>query len=246
MLCSHRGPNHCDFIVIESSKFRIKFQESNKKIFTSQARHLNSEILNPRKTPDCRSLNCKMISQDENFVGGRGGKVEGMKRISVRIIQSSSDYPANMELCQVEAGCNCGTPGLLTTAWRRARLKMCLVCEWVLPPLRAVAFDALIEIISMRIEPSQTCLRAAWLLLCSSSASPSAFTLLSFWMTEDPCNIKVQIVEVTAGPWKGTSMLGCQTDILAIAQSFTSIVMCFVLKTKCQRDKTLVALLKMW
>lgn len=52
-----------------------------------------------------------MISQDENFVGGRGewgwgvegGLAEGMKRISVRIIQSSSDYPPNMELCQVEA-----------------------------------------------------------------------------------------------------------------------------------------------
>lgn len=27
---------------------------------------------------------------------------EGMKRISVRIIQSLSDYPPNMELCQVE------------------------------------------------------------------------------------------------------------------------------------------------
>lgn len=31
-----------------------------------------------------------------------------MKRISVRIIQSLSDYPGNMELCQVEEVCNCG------------------------------------------------------------------------------------------------------------------------------------------
>lgn len=52
-----------------------------------------------------------MISQAESFVVGRGGGAEGMKRISVRIIQSLSDYPANMELCQVEAGCNCGSPG---------------------------------------------------------------------------------------------------------------------------------------
>lgn len=188
-----------------------------------------------------------MISQDENFVGERGGGAEGMKRISVRIIQSSSDYPANTGSCQVEAGCNCGTRGFCLPprgcAWH---LKMCPVCERVWLPLRAVAFDALIEIISMRIEPSQTRLRAAWILLCGGSASPSAFTFLSVWMTEDPCNIKVQIVEVAAGPRKGTSILGCQTGIMGIAQRFTSIVMCFVLKTKCQPDKTLVALLKMW
>ncbi len=38
-----------------------------------------------------------MILQNENLQGAAG-----MKRISVRIIQSLSDYPGNMELCQVE------------------------------------------------------------------------------------------------------------------------------------------------
>lgn len=38
-----------------------------------------------------------MILQNENLQGA-----EGMKRISVRIIQSLSDYPGNMERCQVE------------------------------------------------------------------------------------------------------------------------------------------------
>lgn len=33
-LQSHReGANHCDFIVIESGKFRIKFRESNKNLY---------------------------------------------------------------------------------------------------------------------------------------------------------------------------------------------------------------------
>lgn len=32
-----QGANHCDFIVTESGKFRIKFLESKKKMFTPQA-----------------------------------------------------------------------------------------------------------------------------------------------------------------------------------------------------------------
>lgn len=39
-----------------------------------------------------------------------------MKRISVRIIQSLSDYPANMELCQVEGVVIVGLRFLFTPA----------------------------------------------------------------------------------------------------------------------------------
>lgn len=39
-----------------------------------------------------------------------------MKRISVRIIQSLSDYPGNMELCQVEEAVIVGVQFLFTTS----------------------------------------------------------------------------------------------------------------------------------
>lgn len=51
-----------------------------------------------------------MILQNENLQGA-----EGMKRISVRIIQSLSDYPGNMELCQVEEVVIVGVQFLFTT-----------------------------------------------------------------------------------------------------------------------------------
>ena len=41
---------------------------------------------------------------------------EGRKGISVRIIQSLSDYPGNMELCQVEAAVIVGVRFLFTTS----------------------------------------------------------------------------------------------------------------------------------
>lgn len=53
-----------------------------------------------------------MILQNENLQGA-----EGMKRISVRIIQSLSDYPGNMELCQVEEVCNCGCAVSVYYSW---------------------------------------------------------------------------------------------------------------------------------
>lgn len=43
-------------------------------------------------------------------------RAEGMKRISVRIIQSLSDYPGNMELCQVEEVVIVGVQFLFTTS----------------------------------------------------------------------------------------------------------------------------------
>lgn len=52
-----------------------------------------------------------MILQNENLQGA-----EGMKRISVRIIQSLSDYPANMGLCQVEEVVIVGVQFLFTTS----------------------------------------------------------------------------------------------------------------------------------
>lgn len=59
-------------------------------------------------------------------------------------------------------GCNCGALGFClpprgsvhTWKWNVPCVRG-WVCVCVLPPLRAVAFGALIEIISMRIEPSQ-------------------------------------------------------------------------------------------
>lgn len=51
-----------------------------------------------------------MILQNENLQGAAG-----MKRISVRIIQSLSDYPGNMELCQVEEVVIVGVQFLFTT-----------------------------------------------------------------------------------------------------------------------------------
>lgn len=51
-----------------------------------------------------------MILQNENLRGA-----EGRKRISVRIIQSLSDYPGNMELCQVEEFVIVGVQFLFTT-----------------------------------------------------------------------------------------------------------------------------------
>ena len=81
---------------------------------------------------------------------------EGMKRISVRIIQSLSDYPGNMELCQVEEVVIVGVRSFcLLPVWVCARAKSVPVRECVLLLWKAVAFCTLIEIISMRIEPSQ-------------------------------------------------------------------------------------------
>lgn len=77
-----------------------------------------------------------------------------MKRISVRIIQSLSDYPPNMELCQVEevviVVCAVSVYYSVQAFFLRARKTRC-----VLRLIKAVAFRTLIEIISMRIEPSQ-------------------------------------------------------------------------------------------
>lgn len=152
-----------------------------------------------------------MISQDENFVGGRGKGGGGIGWRNEK--DFCQDYPIFLWLSTKHgavsggSGCNCGALGFClppcgsvhTWKWNVPCVRG-WVCVCVLPPLRAVAFGALIEIISMRIEPSQPARVLAWLLLCNCLASPSAFTLLSFWMTEDPCNIKVRIVEVTAGP----------------------------------------------
>lgn len=52
-----------------------------------------------------------MILQNENLQGA-----EGMKRISVRIIQSLSDYLGNMELRQVEKVVIAGVQSLFTTS----------------------------------------------------------------------------------------------------------------------------------
>lgn len=52
-----------------------------------------------------------MILQNENVQGA-----EEMKRISFRIIQSLSDYPGNMELCQVEEVVIVGVQFLFTTS----------------------------------------------------------------------------------------------------------------------------------
>lgn len=52
-----------------------------------------------------------MILQNENLQ-----EAEGMKRISVRIIQFLSDYPGNMELCQVEKVVIVGVQFLFTTS----------------------------------------------------------------------------------------------------------------------------------
>lgn len=51
-----------------------------------------------------------MILQNENLQG-----TEGMKRISVRIMQSLPDYPGNMELRQVEEVVIAGVQFLFTT-----------------------------------------------------------------------------------------------------------------------------------
>lgn len=76
-----------------------------------------------------------------------------MKRISVRIIQSLSDYTGNMELCQVEEVVIVGVQFLFTTV---------RVCACVCVPVYGVCVASLkssgvllIEIINMRIEPSQ-------------------------------------------------------------------------------------------
>lgn len=50
---------------------------------------------------------------------------EGMKRISVRIIQSLNDYPGNMEPCQVEEVVIVGTQFLFTPI---AAVCTCIVC----------------------------------------------------------------------------------------------------------------------
>lgn len=71
-----------------------------------------------------------MILQNENLQGA-----EGMKRISVRIIQSLSDYPGNMELCQVEEVVIVGVQFLFTTVGGGglcARVHKCLCAACVL------------------------------------------------------------------------------------------------------------------
>lgn len=114
-----------------------------------------------------------MILQNENLQGA-----EGMKRISVRIIQSLSDYPGNMELCQVEEVVIVGVQFLFTTVCRvgvHVRTNACAqrACcffeqQW--------HFCTLIEIISMRIEPSQLTSVLRDYCVSLNSTSPSAFT----------------------------------------------------------------------
>lgn len=147
-LCSNspfpqsRRVNYCDFIVSQSGKLRIQLL---KKMFTPTGQTWQSR--------NFKSLKCiwllvywlKMILQNENLQGA-----EGMKRISVRIIQSLSDYPGNMEQCQVEevviGGC-----AVSVSVWTCiCASSVCFFFE------KQWHFCTLIEIISMRIEPSQS------------------------------------------------------------------------------------------
>lgn len=124
------------------------------------------------------------------------------------------------------SGCNCGALGFClpprgsvhTWKWNVPR-----VCVRVLPPLRAVAFGVLIEIISMRIEPSQPA-RVLRDYYCATAclASPSAFTLLSFWMTEDPCNIRL-----LPALKKARLCFAIKLTFRELHRSVASIVMCF-------------------
>ncbi len=61
-----------------------------------------------------------MILQNENLQGA-----EGMKRISVRIIQSLSDYPGSMGLRQVEEAVIVGVRFLFTTSLRCVHMRLC-------------------------------------------------------------------------------------------------------------------------
>lgn len=105
-----------------------------------------------------------------------------MKGISVRIIQSLSDYPGNMELCQVEEVVIVGEQFLFTTSVG--------VCTCLCVPMHDCvrcffAVFALIEIISMRIEPSQrTSMLYDYLCVLLNSTSPLAFTFPASLTTE--------------------------------------------------------------
>lgn len=68
-----------------------------------------------------------MILQNENLWGA-----EGRKRISVRIIQSLSDYLGNMELCQVEEFVIVGLQFLFTTVRLCAHAFVCMECVLLL------------------------------------------------------------------------------------------------------------------
>lgn len=71
----------------------------------------------------------EMILQNENLQGA-----EGMKRISVRIIQSLSDYPGNMELCQVDEAVIVGVQFLFTTS------VVCMECVLLLKKSSGVLY----------------------------------------------------------------------------------------------------------
>lgn len=142
-----------------------------------------------------------------------------MKRISVRIIQSLSDYPGNMELCQVEEDVIVGVQFLFTTSTGVYAYRLCTsVCCFF---EKAVAFCTLIEIISMRIEPSQrTSTLCDYPRVSLHSTSPSAFTFLALQNSTERlfgCNMKeqVQIVEELVVPheadqWLAVKLTVCQ------------------------------------
>lgn len=114
-----------------------------------------------------------MILRNEN-----SQRTEAMKRISVRIIQSLSDYPANMALCQVEEVVIVGAQLLFTASagvQTRVLWNVCFIL-W-----KAVAFCAPIEIISMRIETITSFCDSCCVFRSSAGLSP--FTFQVFWIT---------------------------------------------------------------
>ena len=119
-----------------------------------------------------------MIRQNENLQGA-----EGMKRITVRIIPSLSDYQGNMELCQVEQVVIVGAV-LCLPYGRRVYMHRC-GSVWSVCWCVERRFSDVIGMISMRIEPSQvsSVLRDyRWASL--RSTSPPAFTFRALLTAE--------------------------------------------------------------
>lgn len=111
----------------------------------------------------------------------------------------------------MEEGCNCGCA---VSVYRR-RGRVCIhVCSRARVRSvrrffeKAVAFRTLIEIISMRIEPSQlTSVQRDYPCVSPNSTSPSAFTFPAFFFSFSNnrehlfgCNMKEQVLQIIEGP----------------------------------------------
>lgn len=221
-----------DFIVTKSGMCRTRFLESKKKkkiviiqMWTPQAWFQSLGIFKSLKGLWLSGYWLKTILQNENLQGGWGnekGFLSGLSNLCLIIRETWSCVRwRKVVIAGVQFLFTAGV-GVCVCICVRSRARVRSVRRFF---EKAVAFRTLIEIISMRIEPSQlTSVLRDYPCVSPNSTSPSAFTFpgfffLSFkqqraslWLQHErtsPANCR----RACCSTWSRSSA-GCQTDIL--------------------------------